>query len=209
MTAKPLLVFLAIFLAVAGGALAQIQSISSYGSGIGLGPTTTIVPTGNGYTYTSMGGAAGPSWGGVIVSPGTAVQAAITPAGIVTPIVSAAPPPSAMAIPAPTPDPALVSAQIAAANAQQFAADVQALASIESLPPPPARVGVKRAIPVARPDPINQEFVSLFQKLGTKERRQQFWRDFQADFPAGFLTNFPTLSALPYLKLWLRDHSIR
>lgn len=183
-----------------GEAHAQVQSISTYGSGIGLGPTTTILPTGNGYTYSTIGGPSGGSWGGVIASPGTAVQAAIGPNGTVVPIVSTVP------AAAPAPDPALVAAQIAAANAQQLAADAQLMAAMETLPPRPAPICVARAIPVIRPDPTKAEFDSFFAKIGSKERRAQFLRDFQADFPAGSVSNFPTRAALPYLKLWLRDH---
>lgn len=199
---KPPLVAVLI-LAASGGALGQIQSIFTYGSGVGLGPVTTIQPTGNGYTYSSIGGPNGGSWGGVIASPGTSVQAAVGPRGNVVPIVSAAPAP----VVAPTPDPALVSAQIAAANAQELAAYAQLL---ESLPatPHPVPVRVARAIPVDQNREVNAEFVSLFGRLGSKERRDQFWRDFQADFPKASFTNFPTRASLPYLKLWLRDHPI-
>lgn len=106
-----------------------------------------------------------------------------------------------------TPDPSLVSAQIAAANAQELAADAQLL---ESLPAVPRSVPVRvaRAIPVDHDREVNAEFVSLFGRLGSKERRDQFWRDFQADFPKASFTNFPTRESLPYLKLWLRDHPI-
>jgi len=190
-----------LILAASGGALGQIQSISTYGSGIGLGPVTTIQPTGNGYTYSTIGGPNGGSWGGVIASPGTSVQAAVVPRGNVVPIVSVAPAP----VVAQTLDPALVSAQIAAANAQELTAYAHLLESLPAAPHPQA-VRVARAIPVDRNNEVNAEFVSLFGRLGSKERRDQFWRDFQADFPLGSVTNFPTRAALPYLKLWLRDH---
>jgi len=192
---------LLLVLSLGASAFAQVQSISTYGSGVGLGSFTTIQPTGNGYTYSTIGGPNGGSWGGVIASPGTSLQAAVGPRGNVVPIASVAPAP----VVAPTPDPALVSAQIAAANAQELAADAQLL---ESLPAFPRPVRVARAIPVDHTRELNAEFVSLFGRLGTKERRDQFWRDFQADFPEGSVKNFPTQAALPYLKLWLRDHQI-
>ena len=199
---KPPLVAVLI-LAASGGALGQMQSISTYGSGIGVGPVTTIQPTGNGYTYSTIGGPNGGSWGGVTASPGTSVQAAVGPRGNVVPIVSVAPAP----VVAQTPDPALVSAQIAAANAQELTAYAHLL---ESLPATthPVPVRVARTIPVDQSREVNAEFVSLFGRLGSKERRDQFWRDFQADFPKASFTNFPTRASLPYLKLWLRDHEI-
>ena len=184
-------------------ASAQLSTISTYSSGSGLGPTTTIQPTANGYNYYTIGGPNGGSWGGVVATPGSSVQAAIGPQGKVVPIVSPAP----AAVSPATADPALIAAQIAAANAQELAADAQILAALQPLPSRPAPIRIAPPTSVTHADPINREFVSLFQKLGSKDRRNQFWRDFQADFPAGSLTNFPTRSALPYLKLWLRDHS--
>jgi hypothetical protein len=199
---KPPLVAVLI-LAASGGAYGQNQSIYTYGSGIGLGPVTTIQPTGNGYTYSTIGGPNGGSWGGVIASPGTSVQAAVSPRGNVLPIVSAAQAP----VVAPTADPALVSAQIAVANAQELTAYAHLLESLPAAPHPEVD-RVARGIRIDRSNEVNAEFVSLFGRLGSQERRYQFWRDFQTDFPKASFTNFPTRESLPYLKLWLRDHEI-
>ena len=197
---KPPLVAVLI-LAASGGALAQIQSNSTYGSGIGAGPVTTIQLTGNGYTYSTIGGPNGGSWGGVIASPSTSGQPADSPRGNAVPIVSAAP------VVAPTPDPALVSAQIAAANAQELTAYAHLLESLPAAPHPEVD-RVARGIRVDRNNEVNAEFISLFGRLGSQERRDQFWRDFQTDFPKASFTNFPTRASLPYLKLWLRNHEI-
>ena len=188
----------------ASPAIAQMQSITTYGGGAGI-QTTTISPTyGGGYNYTTFGGPNSGSWGGVSASPGTAVQAAVGPHGNVVPIVSTVP----ASVVAPAPDPALVSAQIAAANAQELAADFQLLQSLPATRHGAPPVRVARAIPVDQNTEVNTEFVSLFGRIRAKDRRAQFWRDFQADFPTGSATNFPTRAALPYLKLWLRDHEI-
>jgi hypothetical protein len=199
---KPPLVAVLI-LAASGGAYGQNQSISTYGSGIGLGTVTTIQPTGNGYTYSTIGGPNGGSWGGVIASPGTSVQAAVSPRGNVLPIVSAAQAP----VVAPTPDTSLVPAEIADAKAQELTAYAHLLESLPAAPHPEVN-RVARGIRVDRSNEVNAEFVSLFGRLGSQERRYQFWRDFQTDFPKASFTNFPTRESLPYLKLWLRDHEI-
>jgi len=202
MKRSTLLILMIGCLAVGQGARAQLQSITTYGSATGLGGTTTIQPMGNGYTYATIGGPSGGSWGGVIASPGTAVQAAIGPQGAVVPIVSTAPAP----VVAPAPDPALVAAQIAAANAQELAADAQFLQSLPAIPSRAAPIRVARAIPVDHSKELNAEFSALFKKIGTKERSDQFWRDFRADFPGASSKSFPTQASIPYLKLWLRDH---
>jgi hypothetical protein len=57
-----LLVLIIGSLTMGQGARAQLQSITTYGSGFGLGGTTTIQPMGNGYTYSTIGGPSGGSW---------------------------------------------------------------------------------------------------------------------------------------------------
>jgi len=208
---KPL--FAVVILVASGGAMAQLPTtITTVSSAGGLGPVTTISPSGNGYTYTTIGGPRGGEWGIVEVTGGNNVSAAVSPLGGVVPIVTPAAPPTTPT-PALMPNPLVVSAQIAAANARrqeeemrQFEADMAHLEPIPDIPAMPRSRRVERAIPVYRPDPLKNEFTILFNKLGSEERRAEFWRDFQADFPAGSATNFQTPAALPYLKLWLRDH---
>jgi hypothetical protein len=75
-----------------GAAIAQQQTITTYG-GSGWPQTTIISPTSSGYNYTVWN--AGPrsgQWGGVTAAPGTSVSAAVTPRGVVVPIVTPKPP---------------------------------------------------------------------------------------------------------------------
>jgi hypothetical protein len=76
------------FAILCASAQAQITSIQTISSSRGLGPVTTIAPLGNGYSYATVGGPHGGSWGIVQVSPGSQLSMGVTPRGGILPIVT-------------------------------------------------------------------------------------------------------------------------
>ena len=114
-----------VLLLMTSAAAAQMQGITTYGpAGI---QATTIYPTANGYSYTTVGNG-GSRWGGVSGTPGTSVCAAVGTRGQVIPVVTAGA------------DPYGMEAQAAACRDawaqvnQQNANDLAMLASMGPLP---------------------------------------------------------------------------
>jgi len=186
--------------------IAQMQSITTYGGSGGI-QTTTISPTyGGGYNYTTFGGPNSGSWEGVSASPGTTVQAAIGAHGSVVPIVSTVP----ASVVAPAPDPALVSAQIAAANAQELAADFQLL---QSLPPAPRRPVAQKPSelhkeippPAAYNNNTYGKYAWLHNQL-SRDCMKQLATDWQRDSASKPGDMHDPRVLLAYLRLWVRAH---
>lgn len=177
----------------AAAAQAQITSIQSISSSGGLGPVTTIAPLGNGYSYATVGGPHGGSWGSVQVSPGSQLSMGVTPRGGILPIVTpSAPRIEPMAMPVSYPE----YIPIPVAQPRQY--------RTQSKTPAPA--ATPTPYPKWKADAETKEFQSLFAKIVFKSDREKFWKDFYADWKVAPQTPTPLQYMIPYLKLWMRSN---
>jgi hypothetical protein len=191
----------------ASSAIAQMQTITTYGNN-SFPQSTTISPTYNGgYNYTTFGGPHSGSWGGVTASPGTQVSAAVTSRGEVVPIVNPAPRNDILD---------QVAEQNAAINTQIAAQNEELL----SLPLPPINSGhadiyPARAVPPAllyrapQPPPPNssayQQYIFLYNQF-TPAAMKQISKDWLADSQLRQQDRVDPHALLAYTKAWLRIH---
>jgi hypothetical protein len=176
---------------------AQITSISSSSSSGGLGGVTTIAPCGSGYSYATIGGPNGGTWGNVQVSPGAQASMAISPSGGVLPIVTPAQPMSA-------PDPLMVPQYIpvpVSMPVYTHSKTPRKTAPVAIVAPTP------KCISKAQRYATLAKFNQLFYGIATNDRKQ-FWDDFYADWKVAPKTPIPTEYMIPYLRMWSRTHGI-
>ena len=170
-------------------AIAQQQSIITYGNNIW--PQTTIIsPTSSGYNYTVWN--AGPrsgSWGGVTAAPGTTVSAAVGQRGELVPIVI----PKADGI-----------VEMATLSAPAY-----------NLPPMPAiprsapTASTKEAARKAIPPPANYNTYGKYAWLHNQLSRDcmaEFAADWKRDTGLGKDALNDPHTLLGYLRLWIRSH---
>jgi hypothetical protein len=197
---KDLTVFkiLALLAIVTGStASAQITSISSANSAGGLGGVTTIAPCGSGYSYATIGGPHGGTWGNVQVSPGAQVSMAVSPLGGVLPIVTPAQPMSA-------PDPLMVPQYIPVPVSMPIHTHNQAP---RKTAPVAMATPTQKRISKAQRNATLAEFNQLYYGIAPSDRKQ-FWDDFYADWKVAPKTPIPTEYMIPYLRMWSRTHGI-
>ena len=191
----------------ASDAIAQMQTITTYGNN-SFPQTTIISPTYNGgYNYSTIGGPHSGSWGGVTASPGTQVSATVTSRGEVVPIVNPAPRHDILD---------QVAEQNAAINAQIAAQN----AALLSLPLPPINSGQAvtypaRAVPPAllyrtpQPPPPNssayQQYIFLYNQF-TPAAMKQISKDWLTDSQLRQQDRVDPHALLAYTKAWLRFH---
>jgi len=195
MKASHLILLIAILCAVQGQA--QITSISRSSSSGGLGGVTTIAPCGSGYSYATIGGPNGGTWGNVQVSPGAQVSMAVSPLGGVLPIVTPAQPMSA-------PDPLMVPQYIPVPISMPVYTHNQAPRKTASVA---VATPTQKRISKAQRDATLAEFNQLFYGIAPSDRKQ-FWDDFYADWKVAPKTPIPTEYMIPYLRMWSRTHGI-
>jgi len=179
----------------AAGGHAQITSIYSSSSSGGLGGVTTIAPCGSGYSYATIGGPNGGTWGNVQVSPGAQASMAVSPLGGVLPIVTPVQPMTA-------PDPLMVPQYIpvpVSMPVYTHSKTPRKTAPVAVATPTPKRISK------AQRDATLAEFNQLFYGIATSDRKQ-FWDDFYADWKVAPKTPIPTEYMIPYLRMWSRTH---
>jgi hypothetical protein len=174
-----------VFLSVTS-AQAQITTISSPN----FGGVTTITPTYQGYSYTTIGGPRSGDFGSVQVTGGNITGVAVGPRGGTYPIVTPAQPVTLPSTP-----------------------NIEPLV-IPSYIPIPSRALVHRPKPQATSAPTpypkwkaeqeTEEFNELFLKVTDRKR---FWNDFYRDWKVTPKTPIPLVYMIPYLKLWLDRNS--
>lgn len=168
-------------------AIAQITSISAPH----FGGITTITPTYQGYSYTTIGGPHSGDFGNVQVTGGNVSGIAVGPRGGTYPIVSPTAVTPIMAAPA-----------------------VETVSVPSYIPVPvgyvprrtPAQALHAQAKPSAPPYPKwkaeqeTKEFNQLFLRVTDRKR---FWSDFYRDWKVAPKTPIPLVYMIPYLRLWI------
>jgi hypothetical protein len=186
---------IAVFAIICSSAQAQITAIQSSSSLGGLGPVTTIAPLGNGYSYATVGGPHGGSWGSVQVSPGSQLSMGVTPRGGIMPIVT----PTA---PAPIIDPQ----PVPVSYPEYIPIPVPQYRQYRTQSKPPAPAATPTPYPKRKADAEKKEFNELFAKIVFKSDREKFWKDFYADWKVAPQTAIPLAYMIPYLKLWMKSN---
>jgi hypothetical protein len=173
-----------------GAALAQQQTITTFGAN--QWPQTTVIsPTAGGYNYTTWNnGPRSGQWGGVTAAPGTTVSAAVTARGEIVPIVT------------PKADPLV---EMATLSAPSY--DLPPMPPIPRRAPTATTKEAHGEIPPPASYSTNTygQYAWLHNQL-TSDAMKQLAADWKRDTGLDKDARINTHALLGYLRLWVRSH---